>query len=165
MLRLGASTAVLGLTASCARPERGRRKEAATPTLNSPPAPTPTSASSTAAAPSAPIASARPLAAPPPGSPLPPWFTNAPIRSLPEYVARTAGTPPFPSNAIMLTIDDGPHPVWTPRILRLLHKLLSVVDLADDGVICVADDRGVRRPRPRGADGALVGSVVGCSAV
>jgi peptidoglycan/xylan/chitin deacetylase (PgdA/CDA1 family) len=121
VLRLGLSTALLGLTASCARLERGRRREAATPTLNSPP--TPTSASATAAAPTSPIASARfPSPAPPPGSPPPPWFTAAPVRSLPEYVARTAGTPPFPSNAVMLTIDDGPHPVWTPRILRLLHK-------------------------------------------
>jgi hypothetical protein len=53
-------------------------------------------------------------------------------------------------DAIVLKIRDG-------------QVVLSVVDLADDGVICVADDRGVRRPRPRGADGALVGSVVGCS--
>jgi NAD(P)-dependent dehydrogenase (short-subunit alcohol dehydrogenase family) len=42
--------------------------------------------------------------------------------------------------------------------------LLSVVDLADDGVIGVADDLGVRGPRPLVADGALVVSVTGCSA-
>jgi hypothetical protein len=41
---------------------------------------------------------------------------------------------------------------------------LSVIDLADDAVIVVADDRGVRGPRPLDADGALVGSVTGCSA-
>lgn len=42
--------------------------------------------------------------------------------------------------------------------------LLSVVDLADDGVIEVAGDRGVRMPRPLVAGGALVGSVTVCSA-
>jgi hypothetical protein len=42
--------------------------------------------------------------------------------------------------------------------------LLSVVDLAEHGVIGFADGLGVRRPRPLVADGALVGSVTGCSA-
>jgi len=42
--------------------------------------------------------------------------------------------------------------------------LLSVVDLADDAVIGVADDLGVRGPRPLVADGALVVWVMGCSA-
>jgi hypothetical protein len=41
---------------------------------------------------------------------------------------------------------------------------LSVIDFADDAVIVVADDWGVRRPRPRVAGGALVGWVAGCSA-
>jgi len=43
-------------------------------------------------------------------------------------------------------------------------RLLSVVDLAEDGVIGVAYDLGVRKPRLLVADGALVGSVTGCSA-
>ena len=34
---------------------------------------------------------------------------------------------------------------------------MSVVDLADGSVIGVADFRGVRRPRSRVVDGALVG--------
>jgi len=42
--------------------------------------------------------------------------------------------------------------------------LLTVVDLADDGVIRIDDERGVERPRPLVADGALVGSVQGWSA-
>jgi len=42
--------------------------------------------------------------------------------------------------------------------------LLSVVDLADDVVIGVADDRSVRRARPLVADGPLIGVVPGCSA-
>jgi hypothetical protein len=42
--------------------------------------------------------------------------------------------------------------------------VLSVVDLAEHGVIGFADGLGVRRPRPLVADGALVGSVTGCSA-
>jgi hypothetical protein len=43
-------------------------------------------------------------------------------------------------------------------------RLLTRVDLADDGVIDDADEGGVERPRPLVADGALVGWVVGCSA-
>lgn len=42
--------------------------------------------------------------------------------------------------------------------------LFSVIDLADDAVIVVADDCDVRGPRPLDADGAVVGSVTGCSA-
>jgi hypothetical protein len=45
-----------------------------------------------------------------------------------------------------------------------LAGVLSVVDLADDAFIGVADDWGVRKPRPVVVGGALVGSVTGCSA-
>jgi hypothetical protein len=48
--------------------------------------------------------------------------------------------------------------------LSASNTLLSVVDLAEHGVIGFADGLGVRRPRPLVADGALVGSVTGCSA-
>ncbi|WP_127504634.1 polysaccharide deacetylase family protein [Actinoplanes solisilvae] len=44
-----------------------------------------------------------------------------PISTLAEYRAAT-GAAPFPADAIALTIDDGPHPLWTPKILRLLDK-------------------------------------------
>ena len=43
-------------------------------------------------------------------------------------------------------------------------EMLPVVHLADEGVTGVADGRGVGRPRPLVADGALVGSLTGCSA-
>jgi hypothetical protein len=49
-------------------------------------------------------------------------------------------------------------------VWRWLARELSVVDLAEHGVIGFADGLGVRRPRPLVADGALVGSVTGCSA-
>jgi hypothetical protein len=42
-------------------------------------------------------------------------------------------------------------------------QVLSVVDLADDAFIGVADEQGVRRPRPGVVGGALVGSVTECS--
>src|SRR6266516_1396049 len=42
--------------------------------------------------------------------------------------------------------------------------VLAGVDLADDGVVRVADERGVERPRPLVADGALVGVLPGWSA-
>ena len=44
-----------------------------------------------------------------------------PIRTLAQYRALVPG-PPFPANAVALTIDDGPHPTWTPPILGLLDK-------------------------------------------
>jgi len=46
---------------------------------------------------------------------------------------------------------------------QIVERVLSVVDLADDGVIGVAEGSGVRRPRPLVAGGAVVGSVTGCS--
>jgi peptidoglycan/xylan/chitin deacetylase (PgdA/CDA1 family) len=44
-----------------------------------------------------------------------------PISTLAEYT-KAAGKSPFPSDAVALTIDDGPHPIWTPKILKLLDK-------------------------------------------
>jgi peptidoglycan-N-acetylglucosamine deacetylase len=44
-----------------------------------------------------------------------------PIFTLSDY-RRMTGAPAFPADAIALTIDDGPHPVWTPKILQLLDK-------------------------------------------
>ena len=44
-----------------------------------------------------------------------------PVFTLSDY-RRITSAPAFPSDAIALTIDDGPHPVWTPKILRLLDK-------------------------------------------
>jgi peptidoglycan/xylan/chitin deacetylase (PgdA/CDA1 family) len=44
-----------------------------------------------------------------------------PIFTLPEY-RKATGAGPFPADAIALTIDDGPHPVWTPKILHLLDQ-------------------------------------------
>jgi len=46
---------------------------------------------------------------------------SRPIFTLAEY-RRATGATAFPADAIALTIDDGPHPVWTPRILRLLDR-------------------------------------------
>jgi peptidoglycan/xylan/chitin deacetylase (PgdA/CDA1 family) len=46
---------------------------------------------------------------------------RAPIFTLPEY-RKVTGAGPFPDGAIALTIDDGPHPVWTPKILQLLER-------------------------------------------
>ncbi|WP_018500175.1 polysaccharide deacetylase family protein [Parafrankia discariae] len=37
-------------------------------------------------------------------------------------VSRVRGAlPAAPANAIALTVDDGPHPVWTPRVLEVLR--------------------------------------------
>jgi peptidoglycan/xylan/chitin deacetylase (PgdA/CDA1 family) len=44
-----------------------------------------------------------------------------PISTLAQYRRAVAG-PAFPANAVALTIDDGPHPVWTPKLLTLLER-------------------------------------------
>ncbi|MBE7187241.1 polysaccharide deacetylase family protein [Jatrophihabitans endophyticus] len=44
-----------------------------------------------------------------------------PISSIHDFHARCPGTS-FARKAIMLTIDDGPSPEWTPKYLRLLAK-------------------------------------------
>jgi peptidoglycan-N-acetylglucosamine deacetylase len=44
-----------------------------------------------------------------------------PIYTLAEY-RRVRRGPAFPADAVALTIDDGPHPIWTPKILKLLDK-------------------------------------------
>ena len=44
---------------------------------------------------------------------------HRPVFTLADYRRINPG-PAFPTDAIALTIDDGPHPVWTPKILRLL---------------------------------------------
>jgi peptidoglycan/xylan/chitin deacetylase (PgdA/CDA1 family) len=46
---------------------------------------------------------------------------SKPVYSLAEYRAIVPGDP-FPPNAVALTIDDGPHPVWTPKVLDLLER-------------------------------------------
>ncbi|MFI6076448.1 polysaccharide deacetylase family protein [Actinoplanes sp. NPDC051343] len=46
---------------------------------------------------------------------------HKPIFTLSDY-RRMTGAPAFPADAIALTIDDGPHPIWTPKILRLLDR-------------------------------------------
>jgi len=80
-------------------------------------------------------ASARPptpraTAAPRPVAPRPrpPVASSAPLRPLRQPVftlkdyRRALPGPAFPTDAIALTIDDGPHPLWTPKILRLLDR-------------------------------------------
>ncbi|GAA2881415.1 hypothetical protein Acy02nite_16740 [Actinoplanes cyaneus] len=52
-------------------------------------------------------------------SPIP--VQRKPISTLAEYAKATGGQA-FPTDAIALTIDDGPHPIWTPKILQLLER-------------------------------------------
>jgi peptidoglycan/xylan/chitin deacetylase (PgdA/CDA1 family) len=57
------------------------------------------------------------------GPPEPAWLHtwNDPVSRLDDFMARSPHTY-FPRNSIMLTIDDGPHPVWTPKYLQLLAR-------------------------------------------
>ena len=60
-----------------------------------------------------------PPPSPPAPSPLP--VQQRPVFTLTDF-RRVVPGPAFPDNAVALTIDDGPHPVWTPKVLRLLDK-------------------------------------------
>ena len=72
----------------------------------------------------------RATTAPRPAAPRPPAASAAPaawrplrqpVHTLRDYRRALPG-PAFPADAVALTIDDGPHPVWTPKILRLLDR-------------------------------------------
>ncbi|WP_432967655.1 polysaccharide deacetylase family protein [Dactylosporangium sp. CA-233914] len=79
--------------------------------------------------PNAPVTSPTPppLLAPPPHpapspSPSPSLAPlSRPVFTLREYRQVVPG-PDFPPDAVALTIDDGPHPAWTPQVLRLLER-------------------------------------------
>jgi peptidoglycan/xylan/chitin deacetylase (PgdA/CDA1 family) len=81
------------------------------------------------AAAAAPVHTPRATTAPRPAAPKPsknpapaPWRPlRKPVHTLKDY-RRVLPGPAFPAHAVALTIDDGPHPVWTPKILRLLEK-------------------------------------------
>ena len=64
--------------------------------------------------PAAPILARKPALKPRPA-------LHRPVFTLRDY-RRVVPGPAFPADAVALTIDDGPHPVWTPKILRLLDR-------------------------------------------
>ncbi|WP_007514884.1 MULTISPECIES: polysaccharide deacetylase family protein [Pseudofrankia] len=47
--------------------------------------------------------------------------TSAAVRKRPVYTVHQI-LPQAPANAVALTLDDGPDPSWTPRVLALLRK-------------------------------------------
>ncbi|GIE50815.1 chitooligosaccharide deacetylase [Amorphoplanes nipponensis] len=74
----------------------------------------------------APRATAVPRPTAPRPSPAPPAPAavrplRRPVHTLKDYRRVLPGRA-FPADAVALTIDDGPHPVWTPKILRLLDR-------------------------------------------
>jgi peptidoglycan/xylan/chitin deacetylase (PgdA/CDA1 family) len=69
-----------------------------------------------------------PMLLPPPARPSPsaspsagPAPLSRPVYTLKEFRQLVPG-PDFAPNAVALTIDDGPHPAWTPEVLRLLER-------------------------------------------
>ncbi len=100
---LGAVAGLTAFGADGARPEAGPSRATVTPRARPAPDPTPTPT---------PTPTPRPAswgAAEPTG-------TGKPVRTLSEL------TPAPPPKSIALTLDDGPHPKWTPRILDLLAE-------------------------------------------
>jgi peptidoglycan/xylan/chitin deacetylase (PgdA/CDA1 family) len=67
------------------------------------------------------VAPGLPPAPSPSASPSPLPVQERPVFTLADYRRAVPG-PAFPSNAVALTIDDGPHPTWTPKILNLLDQ-------------------------------------------
>ncbi|SDS99152.1 Peptidoglycan/xylan/chitin deacetylase, PgdA/CDA1 family [Actinoplanes derwentensis] len=63
-----------------------------------------------------------PVPSPTPTTPKPTApVMKVPVHTLSDFRAVVPGDP-FPTDSIALTIDDGPHPEWTPQILRVLEK-------------------------------------------
>ncbi|WP_250038284.1 polysaccharide deacetylase family protein [Paractinoplanes maris] len=85
----------LALLSACAKPQ---------PDPSGPPA--------TVAAPS----SAPPL--PPSASPSPTGLPRIPVQKKPRYVVPAQGG----TKVVALTFDDGPHPAYTPQVLKILRK-------------------------------------------
>jgi peptidoglycan/xylan/chitin deacetylase (PgdA/CDA1 family) len=57
------------------------------------------------------------------GPPPDPGYAHGPLRALQRPVHGLKDlSPPAPPTAVALTVDDGPHPDWTPRMLDLLAE-------------------------------------------
>lgn len=56
-------------------------------------------------------------------APIPAWARRwySPVYDIRDF-GRRVPTAHFPARPIMLTIDDGPHSIWTPKYLRLLER-------------------------------------------
>jgi peptidoglycan/xylan/chitin deacetylase (PgdA/CDA1 family) len=68
------------------------------------------------------VASAQPaLAADAATAPPAATSTAVPVRQRPVYTVHQLH-PDAPANAVALTLDDGPDPTWTPRVLALLRQ-------------------------------------------
>ncbi len=100
---VGATAGAVWLTAAGDAPDQGVLALGAT-VRNPPPPPPPVA-----------VPAPRPTNAPPARPSMPPVHTLADYR-------RAVPGPPFPDNAVALTIDDGPHPLWTPKVLNLLDR-------------------------------------------
>ncbi|WP_329253534.1 polysaccharide deacetylase family protein [Actinoallomurus sp. NBC_01490] len=67
-----------------------------------------------------------------------PGYAKGPIQALQRPVHGLKDlTPPAPPTAVALTIDDGPHPTWTPKMLDLLaeFKVPATFSLIGEQVI------------------------------
>ncbi|WP_067506184.1 polysaccharide deacetylase family protein [Actinoplanes sp. TFC3] len=57
----------------------------------------------------------------PPPSPTPTGLPTIPVQTKPLYVVPAASVPQG-SKAVALTFDDGPHPAYTPQVLKILRQ-------------------------------------------
>ncbi|GAA0596753.1 polysaccharide deacetylase family protein [Actinomadura livida] len=102
---LGACAGLTALGADAARPRGGSEAAAAQTTARARPAATPS-----------------PTPTPKP-TPRPAAWTQGKLTATEKPVKELSQlAPPPPPKSIALTLDDGPHPKWTPRILDLLAE-------------------------------------------
>lgn len=132
VLSLGAAT----LLAGCTAPDHKHATFGAPPSGSGPnPSPSPSDSPSPAPSPSpSPSASVPAVAAPQPGV----------CRPVPGLVQRPGGPQyylPCHGTDIALTIDDGPDPTWTPRVLDLLAQYRI------RATFCMVGKRAAANPR------------------
>src|SRR6185369_8835640 len=114
VLLLGGASAVL--LGACGQP--GSRSTMTPPPTSASHTESPTPATGEPSGTPTPSGSPTPSAQPtsPPTESPPPVPVRAPARHVSDVL------PGAPANAVALTFDDGPHPVWSPRILGLLAR-------------------------------------------
>jgi len=82
---------------------------------------------------------------------IPRWAQRwpSPIYNIHDYSARCS-RPAFARDAVVLTVDDGPHPTWTPRYLDLFEHLGVTATFCLIGANVAKHPRLVREIHERG---------------
>jgi len=121
---IGVMTLARPIPGHAALATREPAPSSAIPSSTTPSSTIPSSPSPHSTIPSSPSPRPKPRVSPPTRpAPIPAWAKpwSAPIYSIGNFLDRSPRTA-FPRNALMLTVDDGPDPTWTPKYLALFAK-------------------------------------------